>query len=81
METSWNISDYPEPIEKKMKTVNAKVYMTFNLEFEVPEDWEDEDIANDIKENINDFDWYNQEIEDIELQEENENGRIIKKIR
>lgn len=67
METSWNVSDYPEPIEKKMKTVNAKVYMTFNLEFEVPEDWEDEDIANDIKENINDFDWCNQEIEDIEL--------------
>ena len=67
METSLNVSDYPEPIEKKMKTVNAKVYMTFNLEFEVPEDWEDEDIANDIKENINDFDWYNQEIEDIEL--------------
>jgi hypothetical protein len=67
METSWNVSDYPEPIEKKMKTVHAKVYMTFNLEFEVPEDWEDEDIANDIKENINDFDWCNQEIEDIEL--------------
>lgn len=67
METSWNVSDYPEPIEKKMKTVNAKVYVTYNLEFEVPEDWEDEDIANDITENFDEFDLSNQEIEDIEL--------------
>lgn len=67
METSWNVSDYPTPIEKKMKTVNAKVYVTYNLEFEVPEDWEDEDIANDITENFDEFDLSNQEIEDIEL--------------
>ena len=67
METNWNVSAYPEPIERKMKTVNAKVYMTFNLEFEMPEDWEDEDIVNDIKENIDDFQWYNEKIEDIEL--------------
>lgn len=67
METSWNVYDYPDPPEKRTKVVQAKVYMTFNVELEVPEDWENEDIANDIKENIDDFDWYDQEIEDIEF--------------
>ena len=67
MDTSWNVYDYPEPIERKMKTVTAKVYVTYNLEFEVPEDWEDEDIANDITENFDEFDLSNRDIEDIEL--------------
>lgn len=58
---------YPEPPEIKEKEVNVKVYLTFELNYLVPENWSKEDIVEDIKENLDDFVWYNEEIEEVEL--------------
>lgn len=68
METSLNVYDYPEPEEMETKHINAEVCVSFKLEFDIPEDWDNEQIKNYIKENINDFaNYYDQEIEDIIL--------------
>jgi hypothetical protein len=58
---------YPEPPEQKEKDVNAKVYLTLELNYSVPENWNREEIIEDIKENLNNFDWYDQEIEEVEI--------------
>jgi hypothetical protein len=46
---------YPEPPEEKEKNVSGQVTITFNIRAEVPEDWDDEDIEEDIKERLSDY--------------------------
>lgn len=58
---------YPTPPEIEEKTIKAKIYLSFEIEEEVPKNWTREDIICDIKENLDDFTWYNEEIEDIEV--------------
>lgn len=67
METSLNVYDYPSPPEIEEKTIKAKIYLSFEIEEEVPKSWTREDIINDIKENLDDFTWHNERIEDIDL--------------
>ena len=59
---------YPEPPEIKDKHIKAHICTSFDLEYDVPEDWTKERIIEDIKENLDDFTWYNEEIEDIEVE-------------
>lgn len=67
METSLNVKDYPEPEEMETKHIIAKVYISFEVDYDVPECWDKEQIERDIMENIDDLSWSNQEIEYIEL--------------
>ena len=64
---SFGGGSYPEPFEFDYKHVKAHVCISFDLEFDVERDWDEEKIIEDIKENLNDFTWYNEEIEDIEV--------------
>ena len=56
METSWNVYDYPDPPEEKTKTIKGKMYLVYKFEMEVPEDWDESDIKNDMYENIDEYD-------------------------
>ena len=51
METSLNVYDYPEPHEEKTKTKKGKMYLVYKFEMEVPEDWDESDIKNDMYNN------------------------------
>ena len=59
MENDFNdtlgAGNYPEPPEEKEKNVSGQVTITFNISAEVPEDWDDEDIEEDIKERLSDY--------------------------
>lgn len=46
---------YPESQEEKEKNISGQVTITFNINATVPEDWNDEDIEEDIKENLSDY--------------------------
>ena len=59
---------YPEPKEIKDKNITAKVLLTFDLHYSIPENWDAERIFEDIKENLNDFEWYDVEIQEIEVE-------------
>ena len=61
------VNDYPEPKEEKEKHIQARVTISFDIEYDVPDEWEELDIERDIKECVNDFTWLNQKIEDIEV--------------
>lgn len=61
------VHDYPEPPEEKTKHIEARVYVSFTIEYDCPDDWEVSDIESDIKENLNDFAWNDETIEDIEV--------------
>ena len=67
METSWNVYDYPEPQEERTKTIKGKMYLVYKFEMEVPEDWDESDIKNDMYDNINDYQQDLDEITDIDL--------------
>ena len=54
-------------IIKKHKDAIVTIDSLFDLEYDVPKDWTREQIIEDIKENLDDFTWYNEEIEDIEV--------------
>ena len=58
---------YPTPPEIEEKTINAHICLSFDIEYDVPKSWSRDEIIDDIKENLNDFTWYNEEIEDIEV--------------
>jgi hypothetical protein len=58
---------YPEPPETKEKHIKANVTISFVLEYDVPEDWDRDLIVQDIKENLNDFEWYDETIEEVEF--------------
>jgi len=67
METSWNVYDYPEPQEERTKTIKGKMYLVYKFEMEVPEDWDESDIKNDMYDNINDYQQDLDEITDIDI--------------
>lgn len=67
METSLNVYDYPSPPEIEQQHIQATVIIAIDLEYDVPKEWDVEKIKNDIKENLDDFTWYNERIEDIDL--------------
>lgn len=58
---------YPSPKEEKDKHIKTTVVIAFDLEYDIPESWTREQIIEDIKENLDDFTWYNERIEDIDL--------------
>ena len=70
METSLMVYDYPSPPEEKTKTIKGKVYLEYKFEMEVPSNWEDIDIIQDIHENISEYQQDLVEITDIDIQEE-----------
>lgn len=45
---------YPEP-QDNTKTVNIEITTTIINEIEVPKDWDDERIRDDIKENLDEY--------------------------
>lgn len=67
METSWNVYDYPEPPEERTKTIKGKIYVAYKFEMEVPYDWNECDIKNDMYENISDYQQDLDEITDIDI--------------
>ena len=58
---------YPEPPATKDKHIQAHVIISFDLEYDIPENWDKETIIQDIKENLNDFEWYDETIEEVEI--------------
>lgn len=60
---------YPEPFDFDYKHIKAHVCLSFDLEFDTERSWDEERIIEDIKENLNDFTWYNEEIEDVVIKE------------
>ena len=67
METSLNVYDYPDPPEERTKTIKGKMYLVYKFEMEVPEDWDESDIKNDMYENINEYEQDLDEIYDIDI--------------
>ena len=59
---------YPEPPEENTKTVQIRITMVVSNEIEVPVDWDNEHIRDDIQENLNEyFDNGNMEEYEIEV--------------
>ena len=67
METSWNVYDYPEPPEERTKTIKGRMYLAYKFEMEVPYEWDESDIKNDMYDNINEYQQDLDEIVDIDI--------------
>ena len=67
METSLMVYDYPEPPEKETKTIKGKIYVAYKFEMEVPCDWDENDIREDIYENLSEYQQDLDEITDIDI--------------
>ena len=61
---------YPEPFEFDYKHIKAHVCISFDLEFDIEKALNRDEIIEYIEENINDFTWYNQEIQDLGIESE-----------
>ena len=57
---------YPDPPEYAEKDISGTVILTFRLDASIPANWNDDDIINDIKENLDDY-IYIKDYEDIEV--------------
>jgi len=49
------VGSYPEPLEEKEKYISGKVVLTFEIDSEVPSDWDIEDIEDDLKRNLREY--------------------------
>ena len=67
IETSLMVNDYPEPPEEKTKTIKGKMYLVYKFEMEVPYDWDECDIKEDMYDNINEYQQDLDEIIEIDL--------------
>lgn len=67
IETSLNVYDYPEAPEERTKTIKGKMYLVYKFEMEVPEDWDECDIKNDMYDNISEYQQDLAEITDIDI--------------
>jgi len=67
IETSLMVNDYPEPPEEKTKTIKGKMYLAYKFEMEVPDNWDEFDIKNDMYENISEYQQDLDEIVDIDI--------------
>lgn len=65
METSWNVYDYPTPPEEKTKIIKGKLYVAYDFETEVPENWGYDEIMEDIEENRIEYEQSLDEIIDV----------------
>lgn len=61
IETSLMVDDYPTPQENS-KTIKGSIVLTYNFEVEVPDNWDEDRIKQDIKEDLNE---YLQELDEI----------------
>ena len=61
---------YPEPFDFDYKHIKAHVCISFDLEFDIERTLDRQKIIDHIKENLDDFTWYNQEIQDVEIESE-----------
>lgn len=46
---------YPEPSEEKEKHISGKVVLTFEIDSQVPSNWDIEDIEDDLKRNLREY--------------------------
>lgn len=60
---------YPEPFDFDYKHVKANVYISFDLDFDIEREWDKERIIDYIKENLDDFTWYDEEIHEVVIKE------------
>lgn len=67
METSLMVYDYPNPPEEKTKTIKGKIYLAYKFEVEVPYDWDECNIKEDMYENIREYQQDLDEIIDIDI--------------
>ena len=58
---------YPEPPEIEEQHVKSRVTISFTIEYDCPKKWDREDIIQDIKDNLDDFTWFDEKIEDIDV--------------
>lgn len=68
METSWNVYDYPEP-KKTTKTIKGEITITYKFETEVPKDWDETRIYQDVMENTDEYIQSMDEIHDLDFHE------------
>lgn len=67
METSLMVYDYPEPPEKETKVIKGKIYVAYKFEMEVPIEWDESDIKEDMYENISEYQQDLDEIVEIDI--------------
>lgn len=58
---------YPCPPEPKVKHIKARIFISFDIEDDFPINWEDDEIKDYICKNIDDYDWDDKEIDDVEV--------------
>ncbi len=64
----WGVYDYPMKPEKEYIEIEGKVNVTYNIKIEVPKEWDDEMIIEDIEENIDEYiELADMTIEDIDI--------------
>lgn len=66
METSLNVR-YPEPDEENTKHIEARVTISFSVECDVPDKYEELDIEQEIKERLYELNWQDETIEEVEV--------------
>ena len=64
MDTSWMVYDYPSPPDPDTKEIKGIICVTYKFDMEVPTDWDESDILEDMYDNIDD---YQQDLDEIEI--------------
>lgn len=65
--TGLGTGSYPEP-KDDFKSIKAKVHISFDLYYDVPARWDKEKATEDVKQNLHDFEWYDEQIEEVEVE-------------
>lgn len=58
---------YPTPPEIEERHIIARVFISFDIEDDFPITWDIDDIKDYICKNIDDYDWFDKEIDDVEV--------------
>lgn len=66
--TGLGAGSYPEPKEEKMKEIEAKIVVSYTIQYDVPENWDQDQIIGDIEENLYCLEKCDEKIEEIEIQ-------------
>ena len=61
---------YPEPFDFDYKHVKANVYISFDLDFDIERNKSKDEIIEYIKDNLDDFTWYDEEIHEVVIESE-----------
>lgn len=67
METSLMVYDYPEPNEIEEKGVSIKVTVSYTIDIDLPSNWDESDIEEYVKKELNNLPLCDEEIEHIEI--------------